>query len=205
MSASKPTIGLLGGIGSGKSSVARCFAELGARVIEADKLGHEALRQPETKEQVARRWPEVIDATGEVDRTRLATIVFVDPKERKALEELVHPWIERRMREEIDKAEADLSVTMTVLDAAILVEAGWDRNCDSLIYVDAPREERLKRVAAQRGWSEKEVLARENAQLPVEEKEARADFVVDNSGDPAQTRKQVEQFVSRSRIRQNSG
>jgi dephospho-CoA kinase len=198
--ASKLVIGLVGGIGSGKSLVARILGEYGAHVIEADRLGHEALRQPPIREQVVRRWgPAILDDQGEVDRRQLAAIVFADPGERKALEALVFPWIERRIREEIAKAEQNPDTSMAVLDAAILLEAGWRQVCDFVIYVEAPREQRLERLAAQRGWSAKEVEARERAQLSLEEKAARADVVVDNAGDPAQTRKQVEQLVTKLR------
>lgn len=195
---SKPVVGIIGGIGSGKSLVAKEFAELGAAVIDADRLGHEALRQAEIRAQVVGRWGrEVLDETGAVNRRRLAAIVFSDPAERAALEAMVFPWISRRIHEELGKAEQDAQVPLVVLDAAILLETGWGDVCDYLVYVDAPRERRLERIAAQRGWSVKEVEAREKAQMSVEEKAARADAVVDNSGDPANTRKQVQRLFAK--------
>src|SRR5438876_742362 len=112
-------------MGSGKSRVAAEFAKYGARVISGDKFGHEALRQPEIKEQVVRRWgPEILDEKGEVDRRKLGTIVFADTQERKVLEGLVFPWIEQRIGEEITRAQGDPSVKLVVLDAAIMLEAG---------------------------------------------------------------------------------
>src|SRR4051794_33085160 len=102
---SKPVLGLIGGIGSGKSQVAAAFARRGAKVIAGDELAHEALRQPEVKEQVARRWgADLIDEKGEVRRRQVASIVFTDPAELKALEAMVHPWIKRRIAEEVEKA-----------------------------------------------------------------------------------------------------
>jgi dephospho-CoA kinase len=196
----KPLVGLIGGIGSGKSVVAGFLAELGAKVIEADKLGHDALRQPDIKEQVVERWGEdILNARGEVDRKKVGAIVFGDASEREALERIVHPLIERRIREEIDKGRQDENVNLVVLDAAILLEAGWGQNCDMVVFVDAPREERLKRLAQQRGWSTEEVEAREKAQLSLETKKARADLILDNSGTPAQTRERVEQLFNRLR------
>src|SRR4051812_21976746 len=95
-------IALVGGIGSGKSAVAAELARRGAVVISGDAAGHEALRQPEVKAAVLRRWGEqVLDGSGAVDRKKLAAIVFADPTERKALEQVVHPWIGRRLKEEV--------------------------------------------------------------------------------------------------------
>jgi dephospho-CoA kinase len=194
----KPVVGLVGGIGSGKSRVAAAFADRGARVIAGDDLAHEALRQPAFKEQVVRRWgPDVLDEHDEVRRRQLGAVVFADPEERRALEALVHPWIQERIRQELARAEADPAVRLVVLDAAIMLEAGWDAVCDRLVYVDAPRDVRLRRLAGQRGWSEKEVEARENAQLPLTAKAARADHVLDNSATPEHLNRQVDDLLRR--------
>jgi dephospho-CoA kinase len=196
----KPVVGLVGGIGSGKSLVARLLGEHGGYVIDADRLGHEALEQPTIRDQVVQRWgAAVLRESGAVDRRKLAAIVFADPAERRALEAMVFPWIERRIREEIAQADRDPQTWLVVLDAAILLETGWSRVCDVVIFVNAPRDQRLHRVAAQRGWTAKEVAAREQAQLSVEEKAARADLVVENSGDLAQTRAQLEPVVAQLR------
>jgi dephospho-CoA kinase len=182
LKSSKPVVGLIGGIGSGKSQVAAAFARHGARVISGDTLAHEALRQPEIRDRVAGRLGKgILDERGEIDRRRLAAVVFADPAERKVLEEMVHPWIKRRIREEVTAAEADPKVPLIVFDAAIMLEAGWDDVCDRLVYVDAPRELRLRRVAGQRGWTATEVEAREGAQLALTAKAARADHALDNS------------------------
>jgi dephospho-CoA kinase len=178
-------IGLIGGIGAGKSSVAKGLERRGARVIVADTFGHEALRLPEIREKVFARWGRgLADGHGEVDRKKLGAIVFADGGERRALEALVFPYIERRIAEEIAKARSEPGVTVVVLDAAVMLEAGWDRACDVIAFVDAPREVRLARLAAQRGWTEQELAAREAAQLPLAEKAARAGVIVDNAGPP---------------------
>jgi dephospho-CoA kinase len=192
----KPVVGLVGGIGSGKSRVAQALAERGGRVVSGDEAGHEALRQPDVIARVAGRWgPGVLDAGGQVDRRRVAAVVFADPAERKALEGMVFPWIEQRLARQIAEARRDGRVRFVVLDAAVLLEAGWDKVCDRLVYVHAPREVRLGRVAARRGWSEKEVQARERAQWPLAAKAARADVAVDNSGSLADVISQADALL----------
>jgi dephospho-CoA kinase len=193
---SKLVVGLIGGIGSGKSQVAAAFARHGARVIAGDQLAHAALRDPEVRARVAARWDEgVLDEQGEIDRRRLAAIVFADPAELKALEAITHPWIRQRIRADMEAARADDRVPLIVLDAAIMLEAGWNDVCDRLIYIDAPREARLERVARQRGWTEKEVDAREKAQLPLTEKVVRADHVLDNSASLEHLNRQVNDLL----------
>ena len=196
MTSRKPVLGILGGIGSGKSLVAKLLAERGGKVIAGDQLGHEALRQPDLRAKVTARWPAVADTDGEVHRKKLGAVVFADEAERKALETLVHPYIERRIAEEIAAAQGDSGVAFVVLDAAIMLEAGWDRHCDRIIYVEVPRELRLRRLQEQRGWTEKEVEAREEAQLSAADKQKRADAILDNSGTPERTAFQVDRLLA---------
>src|SRR5437867_1848880 len=136
---SKPVIGLIGGIGAGKSAVARCFAARGGVVIDADALGHEALRRPGIVEIITQHFgPGVQKPDGSLDRRAIARIVFADPKERSALEQLVFPYIGERCREEIARGLADAAAHFIVLDAAVLLEAGWNNEVDRIVYVDAP-------------------------------------------------------------------
>lgn len=191
-------LGLIGGIGSGKSLVAAELAKHGGRIVSGDQAGHEALRQPDIKEQVVKRWgSQLLDEHGEIKRCSLGAIVFADAKERSALESMVFPYIGKRLREEIAAARQDSSVKFVVLDAAIMLEAGWNNGCDRLVYIDTPRETRLERLARTRGWAEKEVQAREAAQLPLDEKKRRADAVIDNAGSPAATARQVADLLTR--------
>jgi len=188
-------IGILGGVASGKSLVARQLAELGAGVLDADRAGHEVLRDPEIEAAARRRWGEKVFGTdGRIDRSRLGQIVFGPgaEKERKYLEELTHPAIGRRLADEARRLQQS-GTSIAVLDAPLLLEAGWDSLCSTLVYVEAPREIRLGR-AVQRGWSEEEFSAREAAQEPPARKRARADTVIDGSGSPEHARTQVEQF-----------
>jgi dephospho-CoA kinase len=192
----KPIIGLIGGIGSGKSRVSAALTSLGGHLINADELGHQALRQPEILGQVVQRWGTgLLDAQGQIVRRRLGVIVFRDPAERKALEAMVHPWIGQAIRAEVKRAQDDMGVPFIVLDAAVMLEAGWYDVCDKLVFVDTPRELRLQRLLQQRGWTAQEVQARESAQLPLTEKAVRADHVLDNSGSLAQLDSQIEQLV----------
>ncbi|MFL5241276.1 MAG: dephospho-CoA kinase [Gemmataceae bacterium] len=192
----KLVIGLVGGMGSGKSEVAALFAQRGARVVSGDQAGHDALRQPDVRARVIERWgPELLTKEGEINRRKLAAIVFGKEQERKALEALVFPWIERRLRQEIAQARADASVPLIVLDAAIMLEAGWHDSCDRLVYIDAPRDLRLARLGQKRGWKAKEVEEREKAQWALDDKRSRADDVLDNSGSLESLARQVDQLL----------
>jgi dephospho-CoA kinase len=198
----KPVIGLIGGIGSGKSTVAQAFARQGAKVIVGDALGHEALRQLDIKERLVQRWGrDILDTAGEVDRRKIAAIVFAKnpqaPNELRVLESWLFPWIEQRAAREIALARQDAQTRLIVLDAAVMLEAGWDRLCDRLVYVHAPREVRLKRLAEGRGWSLKEVEDRERAQRSLTEKATRAGAAVDNTGSAEDVQRQVDELLCR--------
>jgi dephospho-CoA kinase len=197
----KPVIGLVGGIGSGKSQVARAFARRGGALVDADPIGHAALEQAEILQQVREAWAQrVLDAKGEVDRKKLGAIVFASPVERARLERLVHPWIGERIREQMARLQADPGVPFVVLDAAVMLEAGWNKVCDRLVYVHAPRVQRLARVAAQRGWNEQEFSQREHAQLPLTAKATLSDAAVDNTGPPDAIQEQVDRLVREWRL-----
>ena len=121
-----PILGVIGGIGSGKSLVAGELVKHGGYLIAGDALGHEALRQVDIKDKVLRRFGrDLVDETGEIQRRRLGRKIFADARERRALEDLVFPWIGRRMAEEIAKARLDPAVRLIVVDAAVMMEAGW--------------------------------------------------------------------------------
>jgi dephospho-CoA kinase len=173
------------------------FRRLGAEVIQADQIGHEVLVEPETMEQLRQRWGErVFGPDGQVSRSRVASIVFAPgpegARERQFLESVTHPRIAQRIRERIEQL-AQQGTRVTVLDAAILLEGGWRRHCDRLVFVEVDRTERLRR-ARQRGWSESQFAAREASQLPIEEKRKVADVVIDNSASIDHTLAQIQQF-----------
>jgi dephospho-CoA kinase len=197
-----PVIGLIGGIGGGKSEVAALFRERGAVVIDADAVGHEVLKDPEVCGQISERFGSRVlagagcqgGASTAIDRKALGAIVFADPNERRDLEAIVHPpmrsWFLAKIeREQCTAGGRDRFV---VLDAAILLEAGWDDLCDLIVFVDAPREERVRRVEEQRGWSREMFEARERAQWPCDLKRRRADVVITNDAGVESLRREVE-------------
>ncbi len=191
-------IGIVGGVASGKSFVASQLESLGARRIDADALGHEVLRDPQVKVALVDRWGAgVVDQEGEIDRGAVANIVFAaapqGPRELAFLEAMTHTRIAAKISERIQAWAAQQNVPAVVLDAAVLLKAGWIRLCDYVLYVDAPRQLRLERALA-RGWDEREFSAREAAQESLRDKRAHGDFVIDNAGSPAQTSAQVQQF-----------
>lgn len=193
----KCVIGLIGGIGSGKSRVAAELQSHGAAVINADHLGHQALNQNDIKGKLVGLFGnEICDKNGEINRSKVAAIVFNDQSKRRQLEAVVFPFIESAIDRQLKEARKDSNVRMIVLDAAILLESGWHRRCDVVVYVHAPRETRFRRLVSTRGWQEKEVQQRSDAQLSLTEKVTRADFVVDNSGSNADLSKQVGRLVS---------
>jgi dephospho-CoA kinase len=187
---SKPVIGLAGGIGAGKSVVATMLAELGCMISDADAAGREALRDSAIRKQLLQWWGEtILDRSGAVDRAKVATIVFNDPRERIRLEALTHPWIHQRRHDEF--AFAGPEIKAFVIDAPLLFETNLDDECDAVIFVDAPEKLRRERVRRERGWDAAELARRESVQLALDEKRKRADHVISNDGDLSGLRAQV--------------
>ncbi|NBU76629.1 MAG: dephospho-CoA kinase [Planctomycetes bacterium] len=153
-------IGVTGGIGSGKSSVARLLAECSGIVVDADQIAHEALRQPEILGRVVAQFgTTVIGPDGAIDRKRLGKIVFSAPEKRVALEAIVLPWIRGRIHLELSAARARTDCRIVVLDAPLLIEGGWTDHVDVMIHVDSSFSSRLARVQ-DRGWDESELKRR---------------------------------------------
>ena len=185
-------IGIVGGVASGKSTVSNCFAKHGAAVLDADRAGHEVLREPAVMEAIRQRWGEqVFDVGGNIARPAVAAIVFAKGGgvEKRFLEELTHPRIGKRLQEQSAEL-ARKRVPVAILDAALLFESGWSSLCGTVVFVDVPRDVRLDRVLG-RGWSEADFRSREDWQWPAQEKRRWADFIVDNSGSLERTSDQV--------------
>lgn len=185
-------IGLAGGIGAGKSEVAKILGRLGAVVIDSDREAKAALDRPEIREQLVSWWGErILEPDGRVSRRAVADIIFNDPEQRRRLESVVHPVVRMR-RAEARRLADQRGAAAVVIDAPLLFEAGLDRECDRIIFVDAPRELRLERVRATRGWDEQELARREASQHPSEEKRRRATHVIVNDGSPEALARAVE-------------
>lgn len=195
----KLTVGLVGGIGAGKSTAAGLLAARGGAVVNADALGHQALDDPAVRQQVLGRWGDrttLVRPDGTFDRRALAAVVFADPAERAALEGIVFPWITTRAVEQIGRAQADPGVRFVVVDAAVMLEAGWGGLCDRVVYVDAPADQRRARVAARSGWTAADLAAREAAQWPAERKLRQSDAVLTNDGTPAELAARVDELLT---------
>ncbi len=194
-----PVIGLSGGIGAGKSTVAKAFAAQNCLVIDADADARAALTLPHVREKLLQWWgPTILASDGQIDRKAVASIVFTRPEERQRLESLVHPIIRADRTQLINRAAAEGRIA-AVIDAPLLFEAGTDSECDVLLFVETPRETRIARVAASRGWDEAELTRREASQLPLEEKRRRSHRVIHNNGQPEELAKQVRSVLD-SRI-----
>jgi dephospho-CoA kinase len=177
-------LGLTGGIGSGKSTAAQILAELGAVVIDADRVGHECYR-PGTvgwDHIVAQFGPAVVAPDGSIDRKRLGAIVFADPVQLARLNALVHPLIRDAIGARIAAERAAAQSPAVVVEAALLVEANWDELVDEVWVLTAGSDAVGERLAAQRGLDPSAIAARVRAQIGDHDRAARAQVVIDNSG-----------------------
>lgn len=192
-SRTKPVIGLAGGIGAGKSTVAQELAKLGAVVLDFDQLARVELEKPDAKEAIRGWWGDSIFLPdGSIDRSALAAIVFHDAKALERLEGLLYPRLRRLCRDELGRLDQSAAGLAIVLDAPKLYEAGLDELCDAIIFVEADRDTRLDRVQRIRGWMPSEWERRENLQNPLDMKRSKADYIVINHGSIEHLRSQVE-------------
>ncbi|MEM8946486.1 MAG: dephospho-CoA kinase [Planctomycetota bacterium] len=192
-------IGLTGGIASGKSAVAAELARLGAVVLDADRAAHETLDFPEVQAELVERWGNsIVRSQGQVDRAKVAQIVFGDHEnasdELRFLEKTLHPRIRLQFENRIAEVTDDGAVA-AVIDAPLLLEAGWNSLCDYVLFVDSSRELRLAR-AIRRNWTEAEFSKREGCQMPIEEKRLLSSHVLANLGSLEELRNQVRTFWS---------
>lgn len=183
-------VGLTGNIATGKSTVAAMLAELGATVIDADKVAHQIMgRGGEVYDQIVAAFgPVVVGTDGEIMRGRLGRIVFDDPAELRRLEDIVHPEVGVEVRQRVLSAET----AVVVIEAIKLIEAGWHHACQSLWVTTCPAEQQIERLMAERSLRFEEATQRVAAQPPQIEKVRLADVVIDTSGNLAGTRRQVE-------------
>jgi len=188
----KPVIGLLGGVGSGKSTVAAELVKLGCGLIDADAIGHEVLAEAEVKAELVRRWGDgILGADGAVDRAGVSERVFGHPEELAALNAVMHPRMRSRMVKRIERMQADPSVPAVVLDAALLLETDWHELCTDFVFVRAEEDQRAERAESSRGWSKAQWRAREKSQKSLDIKAGRAEYVIDNRSCLSRLREEV--------------
>jgi dephospho-CoA kinase len=186
-------VGLAGGVGSGKSTVAAIFTNEGARGIDADVLAHKVLGLPRIRAALARDWGKGILLRGRVDRAALARLAFRSKESVERLNRRVHPEILREIRRQVKRARG-----WVILDAPLLFETGADALCDKVIYVSAPFALRVRRTRA-RGWGPGELRRRERFQFPTVYKKKKADYVIDNAGPKSRTEVQTRRIIEELR------
>jgi dephospho-CoA kinase len=187
----KYIIGLTGNIGSGKSTVLGMLEQLGAKVVDADDLVHQAMAKgtPVWQTMVDTFGPAILDEDGAIDRHKVGSIVFEDHEALRRLEEIIHPAIDDRFFQLVREAREQV----LVVEAVKLIESGLHHKLDSLWLVTCPHEERLRRLAEGRGADPVDIRERLRAQMPEEEQARWADVVIDNGGTLEQTWEQVQE------------
>ena len=198
-------VGLTGGVACGKSTVAKMFADLGANIADADIIAHELYRpgQEVLQELVNHFGPEILKADGELDRAKLATLVF-DGGRVEELNKIVHPAVIRKQDEWMRSLAAKDRYAVAIVEAALILEAGVKDHFDRIMVVTCKPAQKVARFARRTGISEDaaraDVERRNKAQMPDAEKARRADFVIDNSGPVEETRHQVQRIYSELRV-----
>jgi len=201
-------VGLTGGVACGKSTVAKMFADLGATIIDADVVAHELYRPGHEvlKQLVQHFGPEILKADGELDRAKLATLVF-DGGRVEELNKIVHPAVIRQQDEWMRALGEKDPDAVAIVEAALILEAGAKDHFDRIMVVTCKPAQKVARFAQRTGLSEDAARAdvdrRTKAQMPDEEKARRADFVIDNSGSPEETRQQVQRIYSELKVLAN--
>ncbi|MHC4172845.1 MAG: dephospho-CoA kinase [Planctomycetota bacterium] len=192
----KPVIGILGGISSGKSTVAAEFVKLGCKVIDADKIAHELLVEPTVKEKVVGLFSRaILDSAGKIDHRKLAEVVFADADKLSSLNKTIHPLVLERAEALLEQYNRQNQVKAIVLDMPLLAEIGWAGRCNKLIFVDCKRQLRLDR-AKKTGFDENQFKIRENFQISLDNKVGLSDNIIDNNSGFLALVKQVADIFS---------
>lgn len=188
-------IGITGGISSGKSTIGRMLASLGAQYLDADEMCHIQMLVKEVKDKIVEEFgAEVLDACGNVDRSRLANIVFQDKKRLDALCAILHPPVIKQIQAKIAEAERLGRRKAVVIDAALLEESGLSIYCDFVVFVNTSKERKIERSRLSRHWPADELKKREQFQMTLEEKKRSADYIIDNNFTVENTFRQVKEF-----------
>jgi dephospho-CoA kinase len=189
------TVGLTGSLGTGKTTVAAMFARRGAKVIDADAIIRQLLaKNKKCIKKVAKIFPGAILSSGEVDRARLANVVFQNPRDLQKLTDILYPEALREVRTLISLYR---NAKLVVLDVPLLFESGWEKLADTTIVVKSTRAQQLERAQARLGIPQAQVLKRLKFQMPLKDKCRLADIIIDNSGTLQETRTQVDAIINR--------
>jgi dephospho-CoA kinase len=196
-------VGLVGRAGSGKTTVSRVLADEGATVIEADRLGHQVTSSdPEVRQALERECgADVYRADGTLDRARVAAKVFTDAGARTRLNDLVHPRILELIAQRLNALRAAGARGLVVIDAALMLQWGLERQCDAVLAVTAPETMQVRRLMSTRGWSESEARARLAAQWSDERYAAAADWTIENRGSEDELREAAREALRALRTR----
>jgi len=195
-------IGLTGGIGSGKSTVSRFLAELGAVILNADEVGHEAFK-PDTeiwREVVAAFGRQIVTPNGNIDRRKLGETVFNNPESRARLNQIMHPWMYAQVKAQLEEYRRQ-GTRVVVLEAPLLLEAGWTSLADEVWVTTAPEATMLKRLEERTGMSQAESLTRIRSQLPSAERVRHANVVINTDCDLDELRSKVKELWQRGTVR----
>jgi dephospho-CoA kinase len=193
----KLVIGIVGGIGSGKSTVAAEFAKLGCKTIDADKIAHELLEVSPVKEKIVASFGQVVlDSAGKIDHSKLADIAFSDADKLSALNKIIHPFVLKRAQELIKQYNCQNQVKAIVLDMPLLMEVGWAKRCDKLIFVDCRRQLRAERAKKLGIFNENQQKIRENFQISLDNKANTADNIIDNNSGFSELAEQIADIFS---------
>ncbi len=188
-------VGLTGSIATGKSTVESIFKELGVPVIDADEVVHKLLKEEKIKNKFVEILGNVLDEKGEIDRKKVAKIIFSNQEKRKEIEKIIHPEVFKYIQNWIKEKEKE-NHDFVIVSVPLMIETGSYKNYDKIIVVYAPKEIQLKRLK-KKGMSEEEALKRINAQMDIEKKLKYADFVINNTGSIEDLRKEVEKIYKK--------
>ncbi len=194
----KPVIGIIGGIGSGKSTVAAECSRLGCAVIDADQIAHSFLNNVETKQQIQDHFgPHLLTPGGDVNRKRLAEIDFRDPEKLSLLNSVLQPQVLGRCETLLQEYRHSSRFNAIVLDMPLLMEVGWDTKCDHIIFIACDQDLRLERIRAKGPFSQRELEMRESSQISLDTKQLHADNIIHNNSDLSTLVRQITEIFSK--------
>jgi dephospho-CoA kinase len=192
-----PLIGIVGGIASGKSTVAAEFERLGCARIDADAIAHELLDDPDVLDKIVRRFgPDILDAQGHIQRNELGKRAFSSRENLDALTAIMHPTVMQRIEGLIARYRDNAVVPAIVLDVPLLFEVGWAERCDRVVFVNCLWPRRIERVRLKGKLTEDDVKIREKFQISLDTKEALADNSIDNNSDFSALVRQIQEIFS---------